>query len=83
MKTKIQKENTRYPKNLCLNIRYIRKINHLSMAQMAKKLHISIFTLLSLEFGHIPADLTVEIINPLQQEFGLHPSRIFTPLYQA
>jgi len=55
------------------NIIRLRKSNHLSKCEMAKRLGISIYALNQLESGILPDTLRVDIVLQIHKNFGIRP----------
>lgn len=55
------------------NIIRLRKNNHLSKCEMAKRLGISIHALNQLESGIIPDTLGIDIVFRMHKSFGIRP----------
>lgn len=64
----------------CENIRFLRKQNNLSQAEMAELLGIGIKSLRSLEKDRIPSRLSCDILFRIYTAFGVYPGDIFSPL---
>ena len=64
----------------CENIKRIREENHLSYAEMGKRLRVGKDTVLTLESGVIPSRLSCGILFRIQKEFGIHPKDMFAPM---
>ena len=61
----------------CNNIRALREREGLSKAAMAKRLHISVYTLTRLERGELPPRLNCCIVFVIQDEFNIPVSALF------
>ena len=64
----------------CDNVKKIRELHHLSLQEMAEKLHIGVRSLSMIENGILPPRLSVKIIFLLCRNFEIYPSQLFTPL---
>jgi transcriptional regulator with XRE-family HTH domain len=64
----------------CENIKRIREENHLSHAEMGKRLRVGKDTVITLESGVIPSRLSCAILFRIQEEFGIHPKDMFAPM---
>lgn len=69
----IQKEEY---KNVCDNIRYLRRTSGLSRSSMARKLHITVKTLDLLEAGTFPERINIRFFFQVSQTFGVSPRRL-------
>lgn len=66
--------NKKYGNIVCCNIRYLRAKHHLSRTVMARKLHITVKTLDSLEAGIVPDRCSAMILFHIYDAFGIRPS---------
>ncbi len=66
----------------CQNIKYLRKIHHLSKKKMAQLLGISVDSLTKLEHDIMPPMLSCEILFHILDNFSIFPGDIFSPLEQ-
>ena len=73
----MKKGNCNEIKVLCKNLRELRKTLGLSVKSMAKRLHISAQTLLSLENEKLPPKLSVSFLFRIEEEFGISPKDMF------
>ena len=73
----MKKGNCNEIKVLCKNLRELRKALGLSVKSMAKRLHISAQTLLSLENEKLPPKLSVSFLFRIEEEFGISPKDMF------
>ena len=73
----MKKENRNEIKELCKNLRELRKALGLSVTSMAKRLHISPQSLLSLENENLPPRLSVSFLFRIEEEFGISPKEMF------
>lgn len=69
-----------YNKIFCQNVQFLRDKNHLTQAEMAEKLGVSVNSLRSLEKGEVPPRLRCGILIRIHTVFGIHPKDIFSPL---
>lgn len=65
--------------NFCGNIVALRKKYHLTQAEMAEVLGISVKSLRSLEKGKIPPRLNCSILFNIYKSFDIFPSDMFSP----
>jgi len=65
-------------KNVCDNIRYLRRTRGLSRTAMARKLHITVKTLDLLEAGAFPGRINIRFFFLVSQTFGVSPKRLLT-----
>lgn len=70
-------ENRRQLENLCNNIAILRKRNNLSYSDMSKILHTSVKSLKSIESGHIPKRVSVDVIFYASRCFNCNLSNFF------
>ena len=61
--------------NVCANIRYLRAKHGLSRTAMARRLHISMKTLDSIEAGVMPNKCGINLFFYIHREFGITPGR--------
>ena len=73
------KKHEDYCLNFCKNILALRKRLHLTQAEMAKFLGISVKSLRSLEKGKIPPRLNCNILFSIYNVFNIFPSDMFLP----
>ena len=73
------KKHEDYCLNFCRNILALRKRLHLTQAEMAKFLGISVKSLRSLEKGKIPPRLSCSILFNIYKSFDIFPSDMFSP----
>lgn len=66
----------------CQNVRYLRKYHGLSRTAMARRIHISLRTLDSIESGVLPSKMDCQVLLHIQQEFHIPISQLFVPLNQ-
>ena len=74
----MKKENRNEIKELCKNLRELRKALGLSVTSMAKRLHISPQSLRSLENENLPPRLSVSFLFRIEEEFGISPKEMFS-----
>ena len=72
--------NQIYIDQLCKNILLLRQRSHLSQAEMADKLGISLPALQSIECGFLPEDSDWSILFRINTTFHIPPDKIFLPL---
>lgn len=60
-------------KNVCHNVRVLRARHGLSRSAMAKRIHVSLKTLDSLESGLYPDRCGICLLFHIQQAFGIPP----------
>ena len=65
-------------KNVCDNIRWLRRQRGLSRTATAKKLHIALKTLDLLESGVFPERINIGIFFYVHQVFGVSPNTLLT-----
>ena len=61
--------------NVCANIRYLRVKRGLSRTAMARRLHISMKTLDSIEAGVMPNKCGINLFFYIHREFSITPAR--------
>lgn len=64
----------------CENIHLLRMKHHLTQAEMAKLLSISVRTICLLENGIIPPRLSVSILYNIYAVFHIRPADMLSPL---
>lgn len=64
------------------NLKWLREKHGLTQRQMAKRLNTSLYTISKLEKGELPPRLSVEFLMTIYDVFGVHPKRLFSPLWQ-
>lgn len=64
--------------NVCSNIRYLRRKHGLSRTAMAKKIHITVKNLDSLESGFFPERISIQFFFNIEQAFGISPKTMLT-----
>ena len=69
--------NEKQMRIFCENLRKLRKATGLSLADMAKRLHIGQSTLSSLERGILPPRLSCTILFRIQHEFRIETKDMF------
>lgn len=62
--------------NVCNNIRFLRKKYDLSRTVMAKKLHITIKNLDSMESGIFPQRIRISLLFHVEKSFGISPKEM-------
>lgn len=68
--------NSEQYKNICTNIRYLRKSYSLSRSVMAHRIGVSVKTLDTIESGIIPARCGAHIFYNPYYSFGVLPSEL-------
>lgn len=68
--------NQKERQNACDNIRYLRRKHGLSRTAMARKLHVTVKTLDSLEAGLIPPRISITFLYYIHREFGISPEQL-------
>ena len=61
---------------VCHNIRVLRKTNGLSRTAMARRIHVSLKTLDSLEGGIFPDRIRIGFFFHVEQAFGIPPQKM-------
>lgn len=67
----------------CENVRYLRRIHGLSLAEMSQMLEIDMAQMQSLEDGIVPKDMEITVLFSIEKAFQLPASCLLEPFFNA
>ncbi len=68
-------------KIFCDNLKDLRIRESLSLAEMAKRLNISVKALTQMEDGTLPPHISMTILFTIENQFGIAPMDMLTPYF--